>query len=168
MPPAAPAPTLPGHVEALLDAALVGELTVVDAKGRPVTYPLIPLYDRGTGKVYLTSSTLFSRKLEHIARNPKVSLSITDPISVGGRTDRATIQGDAKVINEDPHGGWERLLPIWEAKEPAIVAFLKARVALPLFFERALIEITPHRAWYWANGEAAATPELTTVAEEGA
>jgi general stress protein 26 len=157
---------LPDPVIALLDAALVGELTVVDARGRPVTYPLIPLHD--VDRIFLTSSTLFSRKLEHIARNPKVSLSITDPISVGGRTDRATIQGDAKVINEDPHGGWERLLPIWEAKEPAIVAFLKARVALPLFFERALIEITPRRAWYWANGEASATPELTTVAEEAA
>ena len=37
--------TLPEPVEALLEAALVGELTVVDATGHPVTYPLIPLYD---------------------------------------------------------------------------------------------------------------------------
>ena len=70
---------------------------------------------------------------------------ITDPIAVGGRTDRATIQGDARVIEEDPHGGWERLLPIWEKKEPSIVYFLTQRVALPLFFERSLIEITPRR-----------------------
>ena len=153
--------SLPAPVEALLEAALVGELTVVDATGRPVTYPLIPLFDREMGKVYLTSSTLFSRKLEHIAANPRVSLSITDPISVGGRTDRATIQGDGRVINEDPHGGWERLLPIWEAKEPGIVAFLKARVALPLFFERALIEITPRRVWYWADGDASTAPALS-------
>src|SRR4026208_966753 len=93
---------LPQPVEALLDAALVGELSVVDATGRPVTYPLIPLYDGE--RVYLTSSTLFSRKLEHIKANPKVSVSLTDPIAVGGRTDRATIQGDARVIDEDPHG----------------------------------------------------------------
>ena len=33
--------------------------------------------------------------------------------------------------------------------------FLKARVALPLFFERALIEITPRRALYWADGDTA-------------
>jgi hypothetical protein len=37
--------TLPEPVERLLEAALVGELTVVDGNGRPVTYPLIPLYD---------------------------------------------------------------------------------------------------------------------------
>ena len=157
---------IPEPVTQLLDAALVGELTVIDGNGRPVTYPLIPLWDGD--KVYLTSSTLFSRKLEHIKANPKVSLSITDPDAVGGAVDRATIQGDARVIEEDPHGGWERLLPIWEKKEPSIVYFLKARVALPLFFERALIEITPRRVLYWSAGDAAAAPAVTTVGTEAA
>jgi len=35
--------TLPEPIEGLLEAALVGELTVVDSTGHPVTYPLIPL-----------------------------------------------------------------------------------------------------------------------------
>jgi general stress protein 26 len=157
---------LPQPVAELLDAALVGELTVIDAAGRPVTYPLIPLYDGS--RIYLTSSTLFSRKLEHIKANAKVSLSLTDPVALGGRMDRATIQGDARVIDDDPHGGWERLLPIWEQKEPAIVAFLKVRVALPLFFERSLIEITPRRVLYWRDGDAASAPALTAVDEEAA
>ena len=154
---------LPQAVEELLERALVGELTVVGHNGRPVTYPLIPLYDGRT--IYLTSSTLFSRKLEHIRANPKVALSLTDPVALAGRTDRATIQGDAVVIDDDPHGGWERLLPIWERKEPAIVAFLKERVALPLFFERALIAITPRRVVYWATGHASDAPVVTVVEE---
>jgi general stress protein 26 len=158
--------TMPTLVAELLERALVAELTVVDAKGRPVTYPLIPLYDGE--KLYMTSSTLFSRKLEHIDANAKVAVSVTDPISVGGRTDRATIQGDARIIAEDPHGGWERLLPIWEAKEPSIVYFLKQRIALPLFFERALIEITPRRVLYWSDGSAQRAPEITTLSEEAA
>jgi general stress protein 26 len=157
---------LPEPIERLLDAALVGELTVVDGSGRPVTYPLIPLYDGE--RIYLTSSTLFSRKLEHIKANPKVALSITDPVAIGGRPDRATIQGNARVIEEDPHAGWERLLPIWEKKEPAIVSFLKVRVALPLFFERSLLEITPRRAFYWADGEAASVPQTTIVGQGAA
>ena len=157
---------MPPPVAELLDKALVAELTVIDAKGRPVTYPLIPLYDGE--RVYMTSSTLFSRKLEHVRGNPRVSLSLTDPVALGGRTDRATIQGDARVIEEDPHGGWERLLPIWERKEPAIVAFLKQRVALPLFFERALIEIPPRRVLYWPDGEAGREPLVTDVGQEAA
>src|SRR5215204_3210970 len=147
-----PMAAMPSPVAELLQAALVGELTVIDPAGRPVTYPLIPLWDGE--RVYLTSSTLFSRKLEHIKANPKVSLSITDSAAVGGRTDRALIQGDARIIDEDPHGGWERLLPSWEAKEPSIGYCLKARVALPLFFERALSEIAPRRVLYWSDGNA--------------
>jgi general stress protein 26 len=158
--------SMPTPVIELLDAALVGELSVVDPNGRPVTYPLIPLWDGE--RIYMTSSTLFSRKLEHIKGNARVAVSITDPVAVDGRTGRATIQGDARVIDEDPHGGWERLLEIWERKEPAIVAFLKARVALPLFFERALIEITPRRVMYWADGQPMSTPTVTVIDEEAA
>jgi hypothetical protein len=158
--------TIPAPAAELIERALVAELTVVDTTGRPVTYPLIPLWDGE--RVYMTSSTLFSRKLEHIAANPRVSVSVTDPVSVGGRADRLTIQGDARVIAEDPHGGWERLLPIWSAKEPAIVAFLKDRVALPLFFERALIEITPRRVLYWPTGDASVPPVVTVLEPEAA
>jgi hypothetical protein len=100
-------PWLPEPVERLLNTALVSELTVVRADGRAITHPLIPLYDGE--RILMHSSTLFSRKLEHIDANAKVSVSITDPVAVGGRVDRALIQGDARVIADDPHGGWERL-----------------------------------------------------------
>ena len=158
--------TIPTPAAELLAKALVAELTVIDPTGRPVTYPLIPLWDGE--RVYMTSSTLFSRKLEHIGRNAHVSVSVSDPVSVDGRPDRVTIQGDARVIADDPHGGWERLLPIWSAKEPAIVSFLKARVALPLFFERALIEIVPRRVLYWGDGDTTIAPQVTDIEREAA
>jgi general stress protein 26 len=142
---------LPDPVERLLAAALVGELTVVGRDGRPITHPLIPLYH--DGKIYLHSSTLFSKKLEHIKRDPRVALSISDPIASKGNPDRATIQGTARLIEDDPHSDWERLiLQLWRQKEPSIDEFLKVRVALPLFFERAVIEITPERCLYWPEG----------------
>ena len=46
--------------------------------------------------------------------------------------------------------------------------FLKQRVALPLFFERSLIEITPRRVLYWADGDAATAPQATDVGREAA
>jgi len=153
---------LPEPVEHLLEVALVGELTVVGPRGRPITHPLIPLYDGE--RIYLHSSTLFSRKLEHIKRNPRVALSLSDPVAMKGNPDRATIQGTARVIDDDPHAGWERLvLDLWRRKEPVIDAFLKARVALPLFFERAVIEIDPERCLYWADGDTGRAP-ITTAA----
>jgi hypothetical protein len=151
---------LPEPIEELLNSALVAELTVVDDRGRPVTHPLIPMYDGE--RIYLTSSVLFSRKLEHIKANPKVSLSISDPIALDvARFRRATVQGDAVVDDSDLHSGWERkVLPLWRVKEPAIDFFLGKRVALPLFFERGIIEITPRRAFLWEDGRTDRPPEV--------
>jgi hypothetical protein len=158
---------LPDPVEQLLEVALVGELTVVGPRGRPITHPLIPLYDGE--HIYLHSSTLFSKKLEHIKRDGRVSLALTDPVAMKGNLDRATIQGLARVIDDDPHSEWERLiLDLWRVKEPAINDFLKARVALPLFFERAVIEITPERCLYWAGGRTDRAPVETRAPREEA
>jgi general stress protein 26 len=155
---------LPEPIEELLDAALVSELTVVDPAGRLVTHPLIPFYDGEL--IYLTSSVLFSRKLEHIKDNPKVSLSISDPNAVQvERFHRATIQGDATVDDSDLHAGWERVLPLWRKKEPVIDAFLGKRVALPLFFERAVIEVRPRRALFWEDGRTDRPPQVFELAE---
>jgi hypothetical protein len=93
--------------------------------------------------------------------NPRVSLSFSDPVALGGRTDRATIQGDARVIDGDPHSDWEQVLPLWSAKEPVILQFLKARVAFPLFFERSVVEVVPRRAYYWRDGDTAALPDIS-------
>ncbi len=152
--------TLPKEVEELLQAALVAELTVLDASGKPVTYPLIPLYD---GKrIYMHSSVLFSKKLEHMKRNPRVSVTITDQVAAPVEPfRRATIQGDARVLEDDLHSGWEeKILPLWTEKEPLIGKLVKQRFAMPLFWERAVIEITPRRVLLWPNGHTEQNPQV--------
>jgi general stress protein 26 len=154
---------MPAVVDELLNRALVCELTVIGARGEPVTHPLIPLWDGQ--RIYMTSSVLFSKKLEHIKRNAKVSLAITDPVASGGLAARCTIQGDARVIEDDPHETWEQVLSLWRAKEPAIDLFLGKRFALPLFFERAIIEVTPVRVFWWDDGDAGRVPEAAELLE---
>lgn len=155
---------LPEPIEELLNAALVSELTVLDAKGRPVTYPLIPLYDGE--KIYMTSSVLFSKKLEHIKRDPRVSVTITDPIAAAVEPfRRATIQGLARIVEDDLHSGWERVMPMWTDKEPIIKDLVKKRFAMPLFWERSIIEIVPTRAFLWATGETDQSPEVYDLGE---
>jgi general stress protein 26 len=157
-------PPLPQTVTDLLDRALVTELAVVRADGQPVVHPLIPLWDGE--RVYMTSSVLFSKKLERIKRHPRVSLSITDPVAVGGLQARCTVQGDARIIEDDIHTSWERVLPLWRAKEPGIDFFLGKRVALPLFFERSIIEITPRRIVWWDDGNTTNAPQVLDL-EQG-
>lgn len=156
---------LPPQVAELIDAALVTELTVVRRDGRPITYPVIPLWDGE--RVLMTSSILFSRKLEHMKDNPRVSLSFSDPVALGGRPERATVQGDARVIDAEPHAEWERVLPLWSAKEPSVLQFLKARVAFPLYFERGVIEVTPRRVLIWPDGDTSRPPDVRVAPESG-
>ncbi len=158
---------LPAPVAALLDAALVSELTVIDGNGRPVTYPLIPLYDGRT--IFMTSAVLFSRKLRHIKANPHVCVALTDPVGVPAEPfARATIQGDARVVEDDLHAGWEELLPLWRAKEPVIDSFVKKRFGIPLFFERSIIEIRPVRVEYWPGGDTTVAPQVFQLEGAGA
>ena len=151
---------LPQPVEEVLNRALVCEFTVVGPDGRLITHPMIPLYDGES--IYLHSSILFSKKLAHVKANPKVSLAITDLQATHGEplVSRVTVQGDAVVIEDDPHTTWERILPLWMAKEPIVKAFYKQRVALPLFWERSLIEIRPRRVLLWEGGRTDAPPKV--------
>lgn len=153
---------MPKLVDELLQRALVCELAVIGSYGRLVVHPLIPLWDGE--HVYMTSSILFSRKLEHIKRDGRVSLSITDPVATGGLRARCSIQGDARVVEDDPHETWEQVLPLWRAKEPAIDLFLGKRFALPLFFERSIIEVTPRRVYWWEDGDPSKPPRTATLA----
>ncbi len=155
---------VPTEVERVLNAALVSELTVLDRRGRPVTYPLIPLWDGE--KIYMTSSVLFSRKLEHIKNDPRVSVTITDPTATAvDDFHRVTIQGDARVIEDDLHSGWERVLPLWTAKEPLIAKLVKQRFAMPLFWERAIIEISPRRILVWDDADTSVEPRVVATHE---
>ena len=131
---------IPAPVDELLAAALVCEMTVVGAKGQPVTHPLLPLWDGE--RIYVTSSVLFSRKVEHIKRDGKVSVAITDPVACGGLATRCAVQGDARVFEDDPHETLTRILP--------------------LFFERSLIEITPRRVLWWEDGNVESAPSVAT------
>jgi general stress protein 26 len=145
---------LPEDVARVLEAALVCELTVRDGN-RLVTYPLLPLFDGE--RLFMTSSILFSRKLEHIKANPKVAVSVTDPDATPiDDFVRVTVQGDARVIEDDLHAGWLSVLPMWEAKEPVIRRFVRQRFGLPLFFERAIIEVIPRRVLVWRDNGACA------------
>ena len=155
---------MPPEVVELFSVALVAELTVLTADGRPVTYPLIPFWDGE--HVLFTSAVLFSKKLEHIEANPKVSVSLSDPAAMAGVPfHRAVIQGTARVLSEeDPHTSWERLLPMWRKKEPVIDVFVKRRFGIPLFFERHTIEVRPERVLLWRDGDTSREPEVTSLA----
>lgn len=151
---------IPEEYESVIDGALVCSFSVRKPNGRISTHPMIPLYDRENGRIYVTSSILFSKKVEYVKRDGRVGILFYNRQWTGGKYDHEVlVQGDATVVEDDVHRGWERLLPIWSRKEPYIGAFLKQRVALPLFWERVMIEVRPRRVFAWREGNTASEPE---------
>jgi len=73
------------------------------------------------------------------------------------------VKGTAKVGEENVHHGWEKLLPLWRKKEPFIDNFVKMRYALPLFWERSIIEINPTKLYLWLNGDTDNPPKIFEV-----
>ncbi len=152
---------IPAHVEKILENALVCSFTCIDGKGRPVTHPLLPLYERDSGNIYFTSSVLFSKKLEYIKRNPRVSALFSNRrFIMSDEFHVVLVQGDARVLEEDIHHGWEKLLPLWRKKEPYIDAYVKQRIALPLFWERSIIELAPRKLYVWNDGDMSKEPQI--------
>lgn len=153
--------SLPSAITEVFDNALVCEFTVLSETGRPITHPLLPLYDRETGKLYVTSSVLFSRKLDHIRMNPRVSALFSNKAALKVSPYRVVlVQGDVKIVEEDVHHGWEKLLPLWRKKEPYIDSFVKMRYALPLFWERSVVEVAPTKIYYWPDGNVDTPPQI--------
>jgi general stress protein 26 len=144
---------IPPHVEQVFEGALVSILSFVDQSGRITSHPMLPMYDPGRGNLYFTSSILFSRKLQHIKRNLKVSVLFTGREFIRSpEYHTVLVKGNAQIYDENIHSGWEWLLTLWRKKEPYIDSFLKQRIALPLFWERAVIEVQPVELLVWENG----------------
>jgi len=154
-------PQLPPEISEVLESSLVAILTVVNERGVPVSHPMLPLFDRETQLLYFTSSILFSKKLRHIKRNPRVSVLFSHREYVRSDNYHAVmLKGDARVIDEDLSSAWTRLLGLWRRKEPYIEAYLKQRYAFPLFWERAVIEVRPKTVYVWSNGDLGSEPTI--------
>ncbi len=150
---------VPGWVGDVFDHYLTCEFTTV-ANGRPVTFPLLYFYDVDSGKFTVTSSILFSKKVEHMKKNPKVSLLFSNPEGSGIGKQAILVQGIAHCDDSDLDHGWERFLPHWRKKEPYIDAFLAEREKFGWFWKRIVIQVEPKKIMAWKNGNTDGPPEV--------
>ena len=150
---------IPGWVGDVFDHYLTCEFTTV-ANGRPVTFPLLYFYEADSGKFTVTSSILFSKKVEHMKEDPKVSLLFSNPEGSGIGKQAILVQGIAHCDDSDLDHGWERFLPHWRKKEPYIDAFLAEREKFGWFWKRIVIQVEPKKIMAWKNGNTDGPPEV--------
>ena len=153
---------LPSWVQDTFNNYLVCEFTSIK-NGRPVTLPLLPFYLPDTGKLVVTSSILFSRKIEHMKLNPKVSMLFSNPEGTESGKHVVLVQGTATTDDRDLDHGWEKYLSYWRKKEPYIDAYLADREKFGWFWKRVVVQVEPRKITAWKNGDTSQKPEVFGV-----
>lgn len=150
---------IPDWIRQVFDSYLVCEFTTISG-GKPVTLPLLPFYDSVSGNLVVTSSILFSKKVESMKRNPRVSMLFSNPEGTTAGRHTVLVQGTAHPQDADLDHGWERYLPHWRKKEPVIDAFLADREKFGWFWKRIVVQVEPKRITAWKNGDTTRPPEV--------
>jgi general stress protein 26 len=153
---------VPTWVEDVFERYLICEFTTI-SDGKPVTFPLLYFYEPGPGKFVVTSSILFSKKIEHMKKNPKVSLLFSNPDGSGIGRHTVLVQGVAKCDDLDLDHGWENWLPYWRKKEPYIDAFLAEREKFSWFWKRIVVQVDPKKVVAWKDGNIVRPPEIYRI-----
>src|SRR5262245_8970183 len=150
---------VPSWANDVFEHYLICEFTTI-SDGKPVTFPLLYFYEPSTGLFTVTSSILFSRKIENIKDNSKVSLLFSNPTGSGVDKHAVLVQGVARIEEEDLDHGWERFLTDWREKETDIDSLPAERVKFGWVWKRIVVRVEPKKITVWKDGNTARTPEV--------
>lgn len=162
---------LPEEVCTLLQAYYTCEVTTVNTKGQPVTWPCLTYFHAAKGQIIFTASIAFRVKALNAQRHRQVSLLYSNPRGSGLiRPAAVLIQGMASVhelLNQfDPE--MIALYKITQQRQPDTRKFSRNRLTRRLFtwylFQRLVVAVTPQRVRLWPQGDFHADPvEVTDV-----
>lgn len=144
-------------------AFVTTEYASLDRNGAPITWPVTPYPGGGGRSLDVTTGLSYPLKAERARRNPKVSLSFSQPLG-SGLVDPATfvIQGLATVRDADLRANSARYLQEVTAHLPeafdSIPTLMLRRMAW--YWSRIWIEVTPVRVLWWRSGNLDQPPQL--------
>jgi len=169
-----PALQLPEEVAAVLRAYYTCEVTTVNGKGQPMTWPALAYYDEATGEIFFSVSIAFPIKAQNARKRPQVSLLYSDPTGSGlDHAPAVLVQGDAtvaEILEVTPHT--KALSKLALQRQPDSGRFQTSGLARRLFswylFKRIGITVRPRRLTVWPNRDFSQTPTVIEVAESEA
>ena len=162
---------IPETVSAVFGHFLTCEMTTIGKSGRPITWPVMPLYWEQRGQFVLFTSIGLPQKAFNVRQNPQASLLFSDPTG-SGLTDppMVLVQGDAAVTDQiltsfsglDPE---LRDLVKSQAlnmlrRQPAMKMYISnplSRYLMDWYFMRLIITLTPRRIQWWEVGDQSRT-----------
>ena len=156
--------TLPTELQQAAERYLTSEFVTIDARGRPIVWPVTPYFRAGEGCIDVTTGVGYPKKADDAARNPHVALLFSDPTGSGMTgAPMVLVQGTARVDDTDLDANRERYEREMAEKLPALHA-LAPTGALKRFFswyyDRIYLHVRPERVYVWAGAALDAEPTL--------
>lgn len=169
-----PALQLPEEVAAVLRGFYTCEVTTVNAKGQPMTWPALAYYDEATGEIFFSVSIAFPVKAQNARKRPQVSLLYSDPTGSGlDHAPAVLVQGGAtvaEILKVTPHT--KALSTLALQRQPDGRRFQASNLSRRLFswylFKRIGITVRPKRLTVWPDRDFSQAPTVIDVAESEA
>jgi hypothetical protein len=162
---------LPDEVAAVLRSYFTCEVTTINGKGQPMTWPTLAYFDEGTGEIFFSVSIAFPVKAQNARKRPQVSLLYSDPTGSGLKQAPAVlVQGNAtvaEILETTPHT--KALNKLAQQRQPDSRRFTASKLSRRLFswylFKRIGITVRPKRLTVWPNRDFSQTPTVIEIAE---
>ena len=156
--------TLPLDVQQVFAQFITTELTTIDRRGQPITWPVTPYYRAGGDCIDVTTGLGYPKKADDAAANPKVGLLFSDPTGSGlQRAPMVLVQGTADVDDRDLDANRERYIREAVEKLPSTESQLPPEPMRRFFnwyFTRIYVHVRPERVYVWPDGDCTREPEL--------
>jgi hypothetical protein len=151
-------------VQAVFDRFVTTELTTIDGKGQPITWPVTPYYSHGAPCIDVCTGLGYPKKANDARANPLVALLFSDPTGSGlSNPPMVLVQGSAEIDDQDLEANRERYVKESAEKLPAVAKLTPpapVRRMLDWYYARLYIHVRPERVYVWPGGEITAEPQL--------
>jgi hypothetical protein len=156
--------SLPPEVQSVFDRFITTELTTIDGRGQPLTWPVTPYYRLGEPCIDVTTGLGCPKKAYDARRNPLVALLFSEPAGSGiSDPPMVLVQGTAQVDDRDLDANRERYARESVEKLPGAAKLqppAAVRRRLDWYYTRIYIHVRPERVYVWSRGDISGEPDL--------
>ena len=156
--------SLPPEVQAVFDRFVTTELTTINRRGQPITWPVTPYYSPGDPCIDVTTGLGYPKKANDARANPLTSLLFSDPTGSGlDGAPMVLVQGTAEVDDRDLEANRARYARESMTKLPGIKPLTPPPAIqrrLSWYYNRIYIHVRPERVFAWPGGDVGAEPRL--------
>jgi hypothetical protein len=156
--------SLPPDVQAVFDRFITTELTTIDRRGQPITWPVTPYYRPGEPCIDVTTGLGYPKKASDARANPLVALLFSDPTGSGmDASPMVLVQGSADVDDRDLDANRERYARESIEKLPATAKLQPPDVIkkrMDWYYTRIYIHVRPERVYVWENADIVSEPRF--------